>query len=172
MLLALLTDPLNPYNRSILKYGTATSVPVICASLNVVFTSNLLLYKLCRLRCFSQFPLNQFFKKNVCCMNMNIQGVPLATGPGISLIILPLMRILQRNLKRTTDTFLFISHTTKVLLFKFHFSIFIGVRIIKEMLGSVASETRCIMHQPNITNFNTLFYLMCIGPCIILITEE
>ena len=30
-----------------------------------------------------------------------LQGVPLATEPGISLIILPLMRILQRNLKRT-----------------------------------------------------------------------
>ena len=30
-----------------------------------------------------------------------VQGVPLATEPGISLIILPLMRILQRNLKRT-----------------------------------------------------------------------
>ena len=30
-----------------------------------------------------------------------IQGVPLATEPGISLIILPLMRILQRNLKWT-----------------------------------------------------------------------
>jgi hypothetical protein len=27
-------------------------------------------------------------------------GVPLATEPGISLIILPLMRTLQRNLKR------------------------------------------------------------------------
>jgi len=34
-------------------------------------------------------------------VNTNIQGVPLATEPGISLIILPLMRILQRNLKRT-----------------------------------------------------------------------
>jgi hypothetical protein len=41
-----------------------------------------------------------------------------------SLIILPLMRILQRNLKRTTDTFLFISHTTNVLLFKFRCNIF------------------------------------------------
>jgi len=30
-----------------------------------------------------------------------IQCVPLAPEPGISLIILPLMRILQRNLKRT-----------------------------------------------------------------------
>jgi hypothetical protein len=30
-----------------------------------------------------------------------LQSVPLATEPGISLIILPLMWILQRNLKRT-----------------------------------------------------------------------
>ena len=43
-----------------------------------------------------------------------IQCVPLATEPDISLIILPLMGILQRNLKRTTDTFLFVSHTTNV----------------------------------------------------------
>ena len=49
---------------------------------------------------------------------MYVQDVPLATEPGNSLIILPLMRILKRNLKRTTDTFLFISHTTNVLLFK------------------------------------------------------
>ena len=41
----------------------------------------------------------------------------------------------------TTDTFLFISHTTNVLLLKFRCNIFIGVRIIKEMLGSVASGT-------------------------------
>jgi len=73
-----------------------------------------------------------------------VQGVPLATEPGNSSIILPLMRILQRNLKRTTDTFLFISHTTNVLLFKFRCNIFIGVRIIKEMPGSVVSGTRCI----------------------------
>jgi len=53
------------------------------------------------------------------------------------------MRILQRNLKRTTDTFLFISHTTNVLLFKFRCNIFIGVRIIKEMQGSVVSGTHC-----------------------------
>jgi hypothetical protein len=39
-----------------------------------------------------------------------IQDVPLPTKPGSSLIILTLMRILQRNLKRTTDTFLLISH--------------------------------------------------------------
>jgi hypothetical protein len=33
--------------------------------------------------------------------NIIIQSVPLATKPGISLIILPVMRILQWNLKRT-----------------------------------------------------------------------
>ena len=61
----------------------------------------------------------------------------------------------QKNIKKTnediatkqthtTDTFLFISHTTNVLLFKFRCNIFIGVRIIKEMPGSVASGTPCI----------------------------
>ena len=45
----------------------------------------------------------------------------------------------------TTDTFLFISHTTNALLFKFRCNIFIGVRIIKEMPGSVASGTHCIL---------------------------
>jgi len=44
-----------------------------------------------------------------------------------------------------TDTFLFISHTTNVLVFKFRCNIFIGVRIIKEMPGSVASGTPCII---------------------------
>jgi hypothetical protein len=38
-------------------------------------------------------------------------------------------------------TFLFISHTTNILLFKFHCNIFICVRIIKEMPGLVASGT-------------------------------
>jgi hypothetical protein len=41
----------------------------------------------------------------------------------------------------TTDTSLFISHTTNVSLIKFRCNIFIGVRIIKEMPGSVASGT-------------------------------
>jgi len=72
-----------------------------------------------------------------------VQSVPLAAELGIALIISPLMRILQRNLKRTTDTFLFISHTTNVLLFKFHCKILIGVRIIKEIPGSVDSGTHC-----------------------------
>jgi hypothetical protein len=79
-----------------------------------------------------------------------LQGVPLATEPGISLIILPLMRILQQNLKHTTDTFLFISHTTNVLLFKFRCNILIGVRIIKEMPGLVASWALCIRVRVNV----------------------
>ena len=54
----------------------------------------------------------------------------------------PLLRV--ATTRRTTDTFLFISHTTNVLLFKFRFNIFIGVRIIKELPGSVASGTLCI----------------------------
>ena len=44
----------------------------------------------------------------------------------------------------TTDTFLSISHTTNVLLFKLRCNIFIGVRIIKEMPSSVASAALCI----------------------------
>ena len=50
----------------------------------------------------------------------------------------------NEDIETTTDTFLFISHTTNVLLFKFLCNIFIGVRIIKEMPGSVASGTHCI----------------------------
>jgi hypothetical protein len=47
------------------------------------------------------------------------------------------MRILKRNLKRTTDTFLFISHTTNVLLFKFRYNIFIGVRNINPLIAEL-----------------------------------
>ena len=47
------------------------------------------------------------------------------------------------TIRHTADTFLFISHTTNVLLFKFRCNIFNGVRIIKEMPGSVASGTPC-----------------------------
>jgi len=50
------------------------------------------------------------------------------------------------TIRRTTDTFLLISHATNGLLFKFNCNIFIGVRIIKEMPGSVASGAPCIYH--------------------------
>jgi len=49
----------------------------------------------------------------------------------------------NKDIATTTDTFLFISHTTKILLFKIRCNIFIGVRIIKEMPGSVTSGTHC-----------------------------
>jgi len=45
------------------------------------------------------------------------------------------------------DTFLFISHTTNVLLFKLRCNTFTGVRIIKEMPGSVASGTLFIKYR-------------------------
>jgi hypothetical protein len=56
----------------------------------------------------------------------------------------PLLRV--ATIEQTTDTFLFISHTTNLLLFKFRCNIFIGVRIIKEMPGLVASGTLCRNH--------------------------
>jgi hypothetical protein len=56
----------------------------------------------------------------------------------------------NEDIRHTTDTFLFISHTTNVPLLKFRCNIFIGVRIIKEMPGSVASGTSC--SRVDITN--------------------
>jgi hypothetical protein len=61
----------------------------------------------------------------------------------------PLLRV--PTIRRTTDTFLFISHTTNVLLFKSRCNIVIGVRIIKELPGLVGSGTlctTCIAHAP------------------------
>ena len=58
----------------------------------------------------------------------------------------PLLRVAK--IRRTTDThYRHISHTTNVLLFKFHCNIFIGIRIIKEIPGSVASGTLCIIRS-------------------------
>jgi hypothetical protein len=56
----------------------------------------------------------------------------------------------------TTDTFLFISHTTNVPLFKFRCNIFIGVRFIKEMPGSVASGTSYIKSTCELKNLITV----------------
>jgi len=52
-----------------------------------------------------------------------IQNVPLATEPGISLIILTQIKLLQRNLNRRIF----------VVLFKFRYNIFIVVRIINPL---------------------------------------
>jgi hypothetical protein len=60
----------------------------------------------------------------------------------------PLLR--DATIRRTTDThttntFVFISYTTNVVLFKFRCNIFIGVRmILKKMSCSVTSGTPCI----------------------------
>jgi hypothetical protein len=72
-----------------------------------------------------------------------IQGVPLATEPGISLIILTPMKILQWNLNRSTF-FSFTFLTQWEVHFKFHCNILISGKIIKEMPGSVASGTHCV----------------------------
>jgi len=77
----------------------------------------------------------------------------------------PLLHV--ATIRHTTDTFLFISHTMNILLFKFHCNIFIGVRIIKEMLGSVASGTLCsILHStaavcPPVTVQHIITFLVC-----------
>jgi hypothetical protein len=55
----------------------------------------------------------------------------------------PLLRF--PSIRRTTDTFLFISHTTNILLFKSRCNIVIGIRIIKELPGLVGSGTLCTM---------------------------
>jgi hypothetical protein len=53
------------------------------------------------------------------------------------------------TIRRTTDTFLFISHTTNVLLFKSRCNIVIRVRIIKELPGLVDIGTPCITEHNN-----------------------
>jgi len=72
-----------------------------------------------------------------------IQVVPLATEPGISLIILTPMKILQRNLNRSTFVVWEMRRNVSVVRFKFHCNILINGKIIKEMPGSVASGTHC-----------------------------
>jgi len=70
----------------------------------------------------------------------------------------------NEDIRCTTDTFVFISHTTNILLFKFRCNIFIGVRIIKEMPGSVASGTHCIKGMVLVSesytfkSYTTMFY--------------
>jgi hypothetical protein len=55
------------------------------------------------------------------------------------------MRILQQNLKQTTDTFLFISHTTNLILLQFRCNIFIGVGIIiRRLMDNMKSLLICI----------------------------
>ena len=79
------------------------------------------------------------------------------------------MRILQRNLKRTTYTFLFISHTKNVLLFKCRCNVFIRVRIIIETPGSVASGTHYILFMISgliLLYISTHFYYRVVNQAI------
>jgi len=62
----------------------------------------------------------------------------------------------------TTDTFLFISHTTNVLLFKSRCNIFIGFRIIKEMPGLVNSGTTAKLQlRSYLENVSTPHQILC-----------
>ena len=51
----------------------------------------------------------------------------------------------------------------EVLLFKFHCNIFIGVRIIKEMPGSVASGTHCIIRMNKSSRKGWVGRVACMG---------
>jgi len=90
-------------------------------------------------------------------------------NPTFFLIILPLMTILQWLQTHTTDTHLFISHTTNVLLFKFLCNIFIGVTIINllapkdEYSGRTAPLTsKCFILYIYSTNIGTEYFKHCV----------
>jgi len=70
-----------------------------------------------------------------------IKGVPLATEPGISLIILTPMKILQRNLNRSTFVVWEMKTNVSVVCVCSRCNILISGKIIKEMPGSVTSGT-------------------------------
>jgi len=75
-----------------------------------------------------------------------LQGVPLATEPGIYLLFNNFTTNEDVATKFEADLPNCVRNMKEknVLLFKFCCNIFIGVRIIKEMPGSVASGTHCI----------------------------
>ena len=75
-----------------------------------------------------------------------MSGVPLVIEPGISLIVLPLMRILQRLHTLQTHSSSFLTQRT-YFCSNFVCNIFSGVRTIKEMPGSVASGTSGILYK-------------------------
>ena len=72
---------------------------------------------------------------------MYIQGVPLTTKTRHFFNNSKINEDIATKQRHTTDTFLFIPHTTNVLLFRSGCNIFIGFRIVKEMPGLVGSGT-------------------------------
>jgi hypothetical protein len=74
-----------------------------------------------------------------------IQSVPLDTEPGISLIILTPMKILQWNLNRSMFVVWEMKRNVSVVSASNFVAIFVSGKIIKEMPGSVASGTPYIL---------------------------
>jgi hypothetical protein len=77
---------------------------------------------------------------------IKIPRVPLATEPGISLIILTPMKILQRNLNSTRYDVTFLTESGKSAS-NFVTIFLISDKIITEMPGSVASRTPDILRM-------------------------
>jgi len=82
-----------------------------------------------------------------------IQCVPIATEPGWLADRCSVSQQLGALQTHATNTFLFISHTTNVLLFKFLCNIFIGLRIIKEMPGSVSLTSSSDRSRPRFETY-------------------
>ena len=72
------------------------------------------------------------------------QCLPLANEPGISLIILTPMKILEWNLSRSRFVVWEMKRNVSVVRFKIRCNILISGKIIKEMPGSVASGTHSV----------------------------
>jgi len=72
-----------------------------------------------------------------------IQCAPLATEPDISSIIVTPMKILQRNLNRSTFVVWEMKRNVSVVRLKFRYNVLISGKIIKQIPDSVASGTHC-----------------------------
>ena len=76
-----------------------------------------------------------------------LQGVPLATEPGISFINFTTNEDIATKFEADLPHSVRNVKEKNVFLFKFHCNIFIGVTIIKETPGSVASGTPFIINN-------------------------
>jgi len=103
-------------------------------------------------RCWSQYFI-------LLSASTKLQCVPLVTETGISLIILTPMKILQRNLSRSTFVVWEVKRNVSVVRFKFRCNILISGKIINEMPVSVASGTHCITGNEEI--FQQLVLNVC-----------
>jgi len=74
-----------------------------------------------------------------------LQCIPLATEPGIYLIILTPMKILQRIMNRSMSVVWEVKRNVSLIRCNFLYNIVISGKIIKEMPGSVASGIHCII---------------------------